>query len=42
MLFSNLKDLQTRTPDQLVTDRFKKFRKMGEFKETAKKATGVS
>lgn len=42
MLVSNLKDLQTRTPEQLVTDRFKKFRKMGEFNETAKKATGVS
>ena len=42
MLVSNLKDLQTRTPDQLVTERFKKFRRMGEFNETAKKATGVS
>ena len=42
MLVSNLKDLQTRTPDQLVTERFKKFRRMGEFTETAKKATGVS
>ncbi|MFL6466499.1 MAG: acetyl-CoA carboxylase carboxyltransferase subunit alpha [Pyrinomonadaceae bacterium] len=41
VLVSNLKDLQTRTPDQLVADRFKKFRKMGEWKEMTEKATGM-
>ena len=41
MLVSNLKDLQTRTPDQLVSERFKKFRKMGEWTELAKQATGT-
>lgn len=40
MIDSNLKDLQTRTPDQLVRERFAKFRRMGEWKEQSKKATG--
>ena len=32
-LLSNLKELKTRTGDQLVADRFKKFRAMGEWAE---------
>ena len=40
MIASNLKDLQTRTPDQLVRDRFQKFRRMGQFDERIKTASG--
>jgi acetyl-CoA carboxylase carboxyl transferase subunit alpha len=42
MLTSNLKDLKTKTGNQLVRGRFEKFRRMGQFNETTKKATGVS
>jgi acetyl-CoA carboxylase carboxyl transferase subunit alpha len=41
MLTANLKDLQTKTPDALVRERFQKFRKMGEWKELSKQATGT-
>ena len=41
MLTSNLKDLQTKTPDALVRERFQKFRQMGEWKEFSKQATGT-
>lgn len=34
-LLSNLKDLKTKTGDQLVTERFKKFRAMGRWAETS-------
>ena len=33
VLLSNLKDLKTRTEDQLVADRFRKFRAMGKWAE---------
>ena len=42
VLTSQLKDLKTKTGNELVRGRFEKFRKMGEFNETNKKATGVS
>jgi len=42
VLISELKGLKTKTPKELVRGRFEKFRKMGEFNETTKKATGVS
>ncbi|HJS51595.1 MAG TPA: acetyl-CoA carboxylase carboxyltransferase subunit alpha [Pyrinomonadaceae bacterium] len=42
ILISNLKGLKTKTGNELVRGRFEKFRKMGEFNETTKKATGVS
>jgi acetyl-CoA carboxylase carboxyl transferase subunit alpha len=39
---STLKDLQTRTPDQIVRERFQKFRRMGKWEQLTEKATGVS
>jgi len=42
VLISELKGLKTKTGNELVRGRFDKFRKMGEFNETTKKATGVS
>jgi acetyl-CoA carboxylase carboxyl transferase subunit alpha len=41
MIGSNLKYLQTRTPDQLVRERFQKFRRMGEWEQLTEKATGM-
>ena len=38
MLVANLKQLQTRTPDELVRERFAKFRRMGEWTEKPKTA----
>ena len=40
MLVMNLKDLQTRTPDQLIRERFEKFRRMGQFNEKTRTAAG--
>jgi acetyl-CoA carboxylase carboxyl transferase subunit alpha len=40
MLTANVKDLQTRTADQLIRERYGKFRKMGQFNERTKTATG--
>lgn len=39
-LVANLKDLQTRTPEQLIRERFEKFRRMGQFNELSKTASG--
>ncbi len=41
MIASNLKDLQTRTPDQIVRERFQKFRRMGKWEQLTEKATGM-
>ena len=40
MLLTNVKDLQTRTPDQLIRERFEKFRRMGQFNEKSRTASG--
>ena len=40
VLISQLKGLKTKTGNELVRGRFEKFRRMGEFNETTKKATG--
>jgi acetyl-CoA carboxylase carboxyl transferase subunit alpha len=42
VLINELKGLKTKTGNELVRGRFEKFRKMGEFNETSRKATGVS
>ena len=42
VLVTELKGLRTKTGNELVRGRFEKFRRMGEFNETTKKATGVS
>jgi acetyl-CoA carboxylase carboxyl transferase subunit alpha len=40
MLVAQLRDLQTRTPDQLIRERYDKFRRMGQFNELTKTASG--
>jgi acetyl-CoA carboxylase carboxyl transferase subunit alpha len=40
LLVTNLKDLQTRTPDQLIRERYDKFRRMGQYNEKTKTASG--
>jgi acetyl-CoA carboxylase carboxyl transferase subunit alpha len=40
ILINQLKDLQTRTPDQLIRERYDKFRRMGQFNEKTKTASG--
>ena len=41
VITSNLKDLQTRTPDQVVRERFQKFRRMGKWEQPTEKASGM-
>jgi acetyl-CoA carboxylase carboxyl transferase subunit alpha len=40
ILIAQLKDLQTCTPDQLIRERYDKFRRMGQFNEKSKTASG--
>ena len=40
-IISNLKDLQTHTPEQIVRERFEKFRRMGKWEQVTEKATGM-